>query len=193
MPSSRKVLNGRLPLHTRVVPLSITGPGVTVARAVLIVVFGCAFAAAAALIGLVALLVLSPKPDFDRAHPDYAYFAERFEEARRIFASGRNHATIDLAHLNGGAWRTACLFGGYTHPIEKMDALGAVVSEADRQRLSGAVGARIAPVEEFEVLIAYIDEERRAHFIHFAEGVGSEGQHYEACTTKPETKIVITG
>ena len=162
-------------------------------RAVLIVIFGCASAAAAALVTLLALLVFSPRPNFDHAHPDYAYFAKQFEEVRRAFAAGEDPPVIDLAPLNGGAWRTACLFGGYTRPIEKMDALGAEVGEADRKRLGEPVGARISPVEEFEVLIAFVDEERRAHFIHFSEGVGPEGQHYEACTTKPETRVAIAG
>lgn len=41
------------------------------------------------------------------------------------------------------------------------------------------------------MLIAFKDEEGPAHFIHFDHGVGAEGQHYEACVTKPRTKVAV--
>jgi hypothetical protein len=159
-----------------------------VPRVVFFVVLGCIVAAAA---GVAALIAFAPGPAFDRVHPDYAPFAERFAQVRRAFAAGEDWAVVDLAPVHGGAWRTACLFGGYTQPVERMEALGGVVSQADRRRLAEPIGLRISPVEEFEMLIAFVDEEQRAQFVHFAEGVGAEGQHYEACVTKPKTKVAI--
>ncbi len=42
------------------------------------------------------------------------------------------------------------LFGGYTRPMERIEAFGAVVSEWDRQGLAEPIGfpLRISPVEE---------------------------------------------
>jgi hypothetical protein len=139
----------------------------------------------------VALLWFQPRPPYDLEHPDYAAFALQFQQAERAFAAGEDWAVINLAPLNGGAWRTACLFGGYTQPIQHLEAIGAIVSDRDRRRLSNAIGWRVAPVEEFEMLIAFSDEQGQGNFIHFNHGVGSEGQHYEACVTKPKTKVAI--
>ena len=69
------------------------------------------------------------RPDYDRAHPDYGSYAGRFAEVRRAFAAGERGAEIDLAAVNGGAWRLACLFGGFTRPIERMDKRGAVIED----------------------------------------------------------------
>lgn len=159
-----------------------------VLRIALLSLLGCILAA---VVAMAALVVFEPRPVFDRAHPDYAAFARHFAQAQRSFAAGEEWVVIDLAPLNGGAWRTACLFGGYTRPVEQLIALGAVVSDADRQRLGAAIGLRLSPVEEFEMLVAFTDEQGRAHFIHFDEGVGAEGQHYEACVTGPKTRIAI--
>lgn len=166
------------------------GPALRILRAALLVVLGgiCTFAVGIAV--LIAIIVFD-KPDFDRAHPDYAQFVARFAAAQRALEAGERWAVIDLAPVNGGAWRTACLFGGYTSPVQRMEALGAVVNEADRRRLEKSVGLRIAPVEEFEVLIAFVDEAQRAHFVHFPEGVGPNGQHYEACVRRPRIKVTI--
>jgi hypothetical protein len=156
----------------------------------LYVVLGCVLAVP---IGMVALIGVAAfwQPEFDRAHPDYAHFAGRFELARLALAAGQRSTVIDLAPLNRGAWRTACLFGGYSWPVARMKARGVIVSEQDRRRLEGATGLRVSPVEEFEMLIAFVDEEQRAHFIHFKEGIGPDGQHYEGCVSKPRTKVSV--
>ncbi|HEY8563982.1 MAG TPA: hypothetical protein VIL65_00650 [Beijerinckiaceae bacterium] len=160
----------------------------TLLRTALLILLGCT---GAAVVAMAALIMSQPRPMFDRAHPEYATFAARFAEAQRAFAAGEDWAVIDLAPVKGGAWRTACLFGGYTRPVERLEALGAVVSQADRQRLGKAIGWRVSPVEEFEMLIAFSDEQGRAHFIHFDQGMGAEGQHYEACVTRPKTKVAV--
>jgi hypothetical protein len=161
---------------------------VMILRAALLFLLGSTCAAVAA---VAALIAFQARPAFDRTHPDYASFAAHFAAARRAFAAEEDRAVIDLALVNGGAWREACLFGGYTNPVERMEALGGVVSPADRQRLARPIGLHISPVEEFEMLIAFVDEDGRAHFIHFDQGVGAEGQHYEACVIKPRTKVAV--
>lgn len=160
-------------------------------RLLRIILFVLIAAPVAAVVLLVAVTVLG-RPDHDHAHPDYGNFAGRFAEVRRAFAAGERGAEIDLAPVNGGAWQLACLFGGYTRPVERMDERGAIVTDADRKRLTSTGGFRAGPVEEFEMLIAFIDDEGRAHFIHFPEGVGSGGQHYQACVTRPQTTVTVS-
>jgi hypothetical protein len=43
------------------------------------------------------------------------------------------------------------------------------------------------------MLIAFVDDKRRAHFIHFPYGMGGGGLHHEACVTKPQTKVLVPG
>ena len=92
-------------------------------RAFFLVVLGCLG------LGSISFVVTIAKsaPSFDRSHPDYATFAAVFDQADRAFNAGQSYVIIDLAPLNRGAWKTACLFAGYTHPIEEMERLGARV------------------------------------------------------------------
>ncbi|KAA5602193.1 hypothetical protein F1193_06050 [Blastochloris sulfoviridis] len=130
------------------------------------------------------------RPTFDRADPDYGAFAERFAQAARALDDGRA-ASVNLAPATGGAWRTACLFGGYTWPIEEMERRGASIRDADRQSLAEPGGLRLTPVEEHEVLVSIVDEAGNARFIHFDHGLNSHGQHFQACVTRPETFVTI--
>jgi hypothetical protein len=149
---------------------------------------GCRVAVVIIMVGLVAVNVRG----YDVDHPDHAHFAERFLKARRALGGGETRVVIDLVPVNGGSWRTACLFGGYTSPIDRMEALGATISPWDRVRLTVPTNPlRISPVEEFEMVIGYVDEQGRAHFVHFAEGVGGGGQHYNTCVTKPQTTVAV--
>jgi hypothetical protein len=84
--------------------------------------------AALGLLGAIAVVVeLSYKPTYDRSDPTYQRFLEAFERLR--VPLDRRGATredlVDLSLLNNGEWKTACLFGGYTMPLEGMRALGA--------------------------------------------------------------------
>ncbi|MEI2296544.1 hypothetical protein [Ensifer sp. MJa1] len=138
---------------------------------------------------LCAPLLAACGPTYDTDDPDYAYFAGLFDAARKA------EQVADMERLNGGDWKTACIFGGYVHPIEEMEKLGATVAETDRQRMQDAKdsGFRLFEVEEFEMMVAYIDQANRAHFIHFEGGIGSDGQHYQSCVTRPETRITLDG
>lgn len=137
--------------------------------------------------------VADADPVFDDAHPDYAAFAARFAQIDHALNAGQGRAIVDLAQLNGGAWRTACLFGGYAHPLEQMERLGASIDQADRDRFGKPIGFRAGPVEETEAMIAFVDEEGRARFIHFRNGMGQHTQHYRQCVTKPETTLIVSG
>ena len=145
----------------------------------------------------VALLLyeLSYKPTYDREDPDYRRYAEAFEVLRvKLDQHGLTEADdLDLATLYNGAWTTACLFGGYTMPLDDMRRLGANISERDRVRITDAGwrGFRLAQVEEHEMAIAYIDRSNSAHFIHFATGIGPEGQHLRQCVRRPETRLPL--
>ena len=84
------------------------------------------------------------------------------------------------------------LFTGYTRPIEHMERLGAKVDQADRDRLTDARGGRLAPVEEREAVIAFMGEDRQAHFIHFQHGMGQYAEFTRNCVTKPETMLDVS-
>lgn len=134
------------------------------------------------------------RPAYDRSDPDYqrysAAFADLSKALRRRIATKDDY--IDLSNLNNGQWETACLFGGYTKPLETMTALNAKIDENDRVRWSKATrGFRLAPVEEFEMAIAFIDANANARFIHFENGIGSQGQHFEKCISKPAVRVFL--
>ncbi len=78
-------------------------------------------------------------------------------------------------------------------PSEEMSKLGAEIGSADRLRLDEArtSGFRLAEVEEFEFMLAYVDKEQRAHFIHFRNGIGPGGQHLKRCISRPETRLPL--
>lgn len=148
--------------------------------------------------GLVALRTgLSDEPDYDYDHPAFERYAARFSALAAVFRNrGPNgYDTIDLAALNDGEWTTACVFGGYTTPSVAMANLGALVSDADERRLreAGSGGFRFDEVEEFEMMLVYVDPHNRAHFIHFPNGIGPNGQHLRKCIVKPETVVLLDG
>jgi hypothetical protein len=161
-------------------------------RAFGFVALGCIGIATVGFFAAIALIIMASKPEFDQSHPDYAAFADVFDQAERALNAGERYVLIDLAPLNGGAWKTACLFSGYTRPVEHMERLGAKVDQADRDRLGEPQGFRAAPVEESELVIAFMDEEGRAHFVHFQRGIGQHTQHHWECVMKPETKLAAS-
>lgn len=135
------------------------------------------------------------EPVYDVADPDYAHFSHEFDRLAAAFEHREPTArdTLDLAPLNGGRWTTACLFGGYTDPVEKLERMGVRVPQAEQRRMAAASGGfRLAPVEEFEVVIAYIDAKATTRLIHFKNGFGPSGQHFERCVSKPETVMPIS-
>jgi hypothetical protein len=152
--------------------------------------------AALPMLGLAALLIeLSYRPAYDRSHPDYQHYADLFDRlSTKIARNGiTNEDAVDLSQLNAGAWKMACLFGGYTDPLQDMYALGANISPKDQIRLteSGSRGFRLGPVEETEMPIAYVDLENNANFIHFERGFGPEGQHFKRCIPRSEARLPL--
>lgn len=138
---------------------------------------------------------ISGRPAYDESDPDYAHYSRALAEARTILDRRDPTAAdrIDLSRLNGGRWKTACVFGGYGEPIAEMDKRSVAVSDRDRARLIAArsMGARLATVEEYEAMIAYVDLSDTAHFIHFRDGLGAGGQHFVRCISKPETRVPL--
>ena len=149
-----------------------------------------------AILGIATVLVeLFYRPSYDRAHPDYDHYAQVFERLREpvsVRGLAGEHA-IDLSDLNRGEWKVACLFGGYTDPLETMRALGANIDEKDRLRwtAAGSRGFRLAQVEEKEMAIAFADLGNTARFIHFKSGIGSAGQNFQKCIERPETRLLL--
>jgi hypothetical protein len=148
------------------------------------------------LVGVVAVVVeLSYRPTYDRSDPTYDRYLQAFEHLRVPLdqRGAQKEDFVDLSELNNGEWKTACLFGGYTMPLDEMRALGANISEKDRVRLTeaGSRGFRLGQVEEHEMLIAFVDLSNNARFIHFHTGIGPEGQNLKRCISKPETRLVL--
>lgn len=166
-------------------------PMMTLGRVVFWLGLGLAALPTAAFIAL--LVEASYKPNYDVNSPDYGRYSEVFARLREQLdqRDPTDEDILDFAALNGGQWTTACLFGGYTHPLDEMLSREAVIDNTDRVRLTEARsrGVRLGTVEEFEALIAYIDLRNRAHFIHFSQGIGPSGQHFEQCISKPNTTI----
>ena len=160
-----------------------------------ILLFGVSFVVLA-MVGIATLLaVLFHRPSYDVTHPNYNYFVEVFERLREpiAFRGMTNEDAVDFSQLNGGEWKVACLFGGYTDPLETMRAIGANIHEKDQVRWTKARsrGLRLAQVEEKEMAIAYVDLANNAQFIHFRHGIGPEGQHFQKCVARPETRVVL--
>ncbi|HEU01565.1 MAG TPA: hypothetical protein ENH89_14745 [Aurantimonas coralicida] len=137
--------------------------------------------------------IFAAGPPDDTDNPAHPIIAEQFARLREQLGRrpALREAIIDFSNINGGSWRTACLFGGYSTPSEEIAKLGATISDADRTRLkdAGSSGLRLTEVEENEMVVAYIDENNRAHFIWFEDGIGSGGQHLRRCVSMPGTEI----
>src|SRR5262245_59625753 len=136
--------------------------------------------------GAVALLrELLYKPIYDQSHPNYRHFVEVFARLRAEldYRGATNEDYVDLSELNDGDWTTACLFGGYTNPLEAMRIRGANIHEKDRVRFTeaGWRGFRLGQIEEREIAIAFLDLGNNAQFIHFETGIGPEGQGLQRC------------
>jgi len=138
---------------------------------------------------------LSYKPTYDRSDTDYRRYEEAFKALwLQLDQRGATEEdSIDFSSLNNGEWKTACLFGGYTRPLDEMRLRGASISENDTARFTeaGTRGFRLGQVEEQEIAIAYIDPANNARFIHFAAGIGPEGQHLQRCIAKPQTRLFL--
>ena len=147
-------------------------------------------------IGVVALLrELLYKPAYDQFQPNYRQFTEIFDSLRPVldYRGTTKDDYIDLSELNSGEWKTACLFGGYTDPLEAMRVHGANIDEKDRVRFTeaGSRGFRLGQVEEHEMAIAFVDLGNNARFIHFRTGIGPGGQHLRRCISKPQTQLYL--
>jgi hypothetical protein len=160
-----------------------------------IFIFGASFVALAILGVAVLLVALSYRPSYDQAHPEYGRYAEAFHRLSVQFSARgiTSDDAVDLSELNRGEWKVACVFGGYTSPLETMRACNANIDEKDQLRLSeaGSRGFRLAQVEESEMAIAYVDFDNNAHFIHFKHGIGPEGQHFQKCIVRAETRLLL--
>lgn len=136
---------------------------------------------------------IATRPAFDVDDQDYPGLAAYFARAETLIESGDSSlvSPLDLDGLNGGDWTTACVFGGYTQPDMHMRQLGARVSPVDSIRWLRASLShlRFFAVEEEEIAVAFIDREKRAHFLHFPKGIGSAGEHLQECVSRPGAKI----
>jgi hypothetical protein len=165
----------------------------TLRRLVLLIVGSVAALCVVAAVGL--LIELSYRPSYDRSDPNYHRYLAVFNSLRmQLDQRGTTEDDyVDLSELNNGEWKTACLFGGYTRPLEEMRGLGASINEKDLIRLTeaGSRGFRLGQVEEQEMAIAFVDLSNNVRFIHFETGIGPEGQHFRKCISRPVTRLFL--
>lgn len=144
-------------------------------------------------------------PASDTSHPDFAQLSSQFEQTRAAFdrefhwrrenplvKREEHHPVIDLASVNRGSWKKACLYGGYTSPINAMRESGAIIGIVDILRFEFPMYSFFS-VHEYATMISFIDQNNKAHFIHFRKAIGAETQHVEKCAVKPNTKVVLDG
>jgi hypothetical protein len=106
-----------------------------------IILLSLASLGAVCMLGVTLLLYeLSHKPAFDQGDLDYPRYEEAFDGMRvKLDRRGTTEEDyVDLSLLNNGEWTTACLFGGYTMPLDEMRALGANISDKDRDHRSSS-------------------------------------------------------
>ncbi len=142
----------------------------------------------------VAILVIAAfdTTQFDDDDPRYQFLVQQFSEHRGPYGSGIPiPRTIDLAPLNNGQWTMACIFGGYNDPLEDIEKLQVKITPEDRRRLenAGSTALRLNQVEEYEIMVVYVDPSGYARIAHFRGGLGSGGQHLRSCISKPQTNI----
>src|SRR5262245_35602678 len=141
------------------------------------------------------LVELSYRPVNNSSDANYRRYMEVFDRLRPAldYRGTTRDDFIDFADLNDGEWKIACLFGGYTYPLETMQMLGANIDEKDRARLTeaGSRGFRLGQVEERGMAIAFVDLGNNARFIHFRSGIGPEGQNLKRCISKPATRLYL--
>ena len=120
-------------------------------------------------------------------HPNYKEFQAQIKNLS-------NNNSINFSNLNNGKWKTACLFGGYTNPsyfMKKHGNIGWI--DYIYQPMKAWTIIRLAQVEEHEALIAYVDDFKNVHFVHFKSGRTKTErtlEHFQKCTThnKPTIK-----
>lgn len=146
---------------------------------------------------LLASTLLACGPSIDtglgQGASDYQLFGKRLLEIEGTLATGAaGPLTLDFGDLADGEWTSACLLGGYTDPIQVMQKKAASIATEDKARID-ALSTFLGPdvVEEYDMMIAYVDLRNVARFIYFEQGIGPQGQHFEAYAAKPETTVHV--
>lgn len=123
-------------------------------------------------------------------HDDYQLFKPKISTLK----AGER---LDFTELNGGRWKTACLFGGYTRPSVTMAKKGKLsVFDSYYQPLKSWGLIRLDEVEEGEAMISYVDRRNGVHFVHFEiapkTDLYSSLEHAELCTTVERPWVFVT-
>lgn len=122
---------------------------------------------------------------YDRGHPDYKYVTSQFK-------AGSKSASIDLRVINQGDWQVICVIGGYNDPVVILDE-GAAARGITFQKIdpvpTQVLG--IAPVEENEGAISFIDGAGRGRTILINGFERLARQHAYACHGKGTGEITL--
>lgn len=145
----------------------------------------------------VALIVFATSwtPRYDDDDPRYQFLAQQIAAiAERWSKDDFGNNSVDLTLLNDGRWKSACILGGYNSALDELEKLGATVSPDNQTRLIELKekGFRISEVEEFEVMVVFVDSSNEGQFIHFEGGLGPDGQHLKKCTYRSNPKLELT-
>ncbi|MEO5323437.1 hypothetical protein PV773_08935 [Mesorhizobium sp. CC13] len=150
-----------------------------------------------AIVLLVALMVFATSwtPQYDDDDPRYHFLTQQITSIAERWSKGDfGNNSVNLTLLNDGRWKAACILGGYNSALDELEKLGATVSEANKARLVELRenGFRISEVEEFEMMIVFVDSANEGRFIHFESGLGPDGQHLKKCTYRSNPKLELT-
>lgn len=158
---------------------------------------GIALLGGSAVVALFALILVATDwtPRYDDDDSRYQSLAQQIAAVgERLSKGDLSDSTIDLTALNNGQWKAACILGGYDNVLDELEKLGATVSPDNRTRLAELTerGFRISQVEEFEVMVVFVDDSNEGQFIHFEGDLGSAGQHLRICTDRSKPKLELT-
>jgi hypothetical protein len=132
-------------------------------------VFGLSLFLAFGAVIVLVCVELGFEPEYDSFGPDFEHFDGVFSQYN---SDQYPIQTLDLAPLNGGNWIGACVFGGYSDPIEVAEKRMLLIDPLDTQRFEEArhSGFRVASVEETEAALLWWKADAKAHFVFFRNG-----------------------
>jgi hypothetical protein len=129
---------------------------------------------------------------YDRENADYKYITSKIVKDES--ALGWAAASVDLRAINNGDWQFVCVIGAYNDPEKilrrEATARGVAVKEIDPVPYQRKFGA-LAPVEENEGAISFVDREGRGRTILIEGFMRLVGEHGNKCFGKDASVITL--
>ena len=129
---------------------------------------------------------------YDRGNADYKYITSKI--VRDDSALGWAEAEVDLRVINNGDWQFICLIGAYSDPVEilRKEARTRRVAIREIDPVPSQYGtAVLAPVEENESAISFVDREGHGKTILINGPERLVGEHGNKCFDKDTSIITL--